>query len=326
MNSNLIDNLKKLCNQPGISGFEKESGISDFLFNLVKDINQETKFDSSGNIVSIIKGGGQAIILEAHMDETGFLVSDIKENVILSPQGIIKGEKVDGNDVFILGKEIEGKISIGEEGEFIFDLVAQENFNKVEVGDLVAFKRSFIEDANEVKACALDNRIGCSALLEVLKDNMQNGLNRNLVFVFSRKEEIDQSLFSDIIDLYKDAAAIVVDAAYAQPVDFDINIADVAIPILGAGCAIQSKGKGFDIADNVVNEIKGIAQENNIKIQDEKAPVGMGKTNFAQMLRQGIKDGIVINIPVRNQHHQSAVTNILDAKEAVRLINILISK
>ena len=104
MKNNLIDNLEQLCNQPGISGFEKESGISDFLFNLIEGINPETKFDSCGNIVSIIKGEGVATILEAHMDETGFLVSDIAEKIILSPQGIIRGEKVAGNDIFILDK------------------------------------------------------------------------------------------------------------------------------------------------------------------------------------------------------------------------------
>jgi len=325
MNNNLIDNLEQLCGQPGISGFEKESGISDFLFNLIKGINPETKFDSYGNIVSIVKGEGVATILEAHMDETGFLVSDIAEKIILSPQGIIKGEKVAGNDIFILDKNIEGKIIIGEDGEFIFNLLSPENFEKVKVGDLVAFKRSFVKDGNEIKACALDNRIGCSVLLEVLKSKMEQSINRNLVFVFSRKEEIDQSLFGDVVDLYKDAKAIVVDAAYAQPVDFDINIAGVSIPILGNGCAIQSTGKGFDIPEDVVNGIKVIAKDNEIKVQDEKAPVGMGKTNLAQMLRQGIKSGIVINVPVKNQHHQSAVTNILDAQGAVRLINILIS-
>jgi len=245
MENNLIKNLKKLCKQPGISGYEKESGVSDFLFGIIEGINLNTKIDLAGNIVSVIENPGKTIILEAHMDEVGFLVGRKNGKIVLSPQGIIKGEKVADNDVFVVGKNIKGKITINPENDFIFTPKDDNYIGKIGVGDIVAFERFFIKDGDEVKASALDNRIGCYVLAEILAMAVKSGSKNRLVFVFSRKEEIDESSFEDIINHYKNAFAVVVDAAYAQPVEFDINVPDVLIPVLRGGCAVQTKGRGF---------------------------------------------------------------------------------
>jgi len=318
MEDNLIQNLERLCKQPGVSGYEKESGVLDFLFEIVKNINPNTTIDSNGNIVSIIENPGKTMILEAHMDETGFVVKKKNGNIVLSPQGIIKGEKVADNDVFVVGKNIKGKITISPENDFIF--ISENSALKIDVGDIVVFERSFSIEGDEIKASALDNRIGCSVLIEVLSAATKNVSKNKLVFVFSCKEETNESSFVDVINANKNASAIVVDAAYAQPVEFDANAPDVLIPILGNGCALQIKGKGFVVLESDVKKAKGIAKKSKIKIQEEIAPKDLGKTNLAKLQSQGIKRGIVINIPVRDQHYQVATTNLSDAKEAIRLI------
>jgi tetrahedral aminopeptidase len=321
--NNLATNLKKLCLQPGISGYEKESGISNFLFQIVKKINPNTKFDLEGNILSEISGSGKTILIEAHMDEVGFLVNETKDKIFLSPQGIVKGERVANNKVFVVSKGINGKIIISKNNNFIFDPIIKSDSDKIKKGDLIAFKRIFIKKNNNIEANSLDNRVGCSVLLELLKYFTKNKVVDNLLFVFSTKEETSQSFFSDSI-IKKDCFAIVVDAAYAQPVEFDTTNDGVSIPILGQGCAIQTKGEGFEINKSTIKKTRKLAETNNIKIQEERAPLGLGKTNFAQMLKQGLKSGVVINIPVRNQHNQLSVMNISDANEAVKLIEKLI--
>jgi len=225
-----------------------------------------------------------------------------------------------------LKKNIDGKISVDTDGRFIFEPNSKGHLDNIEIGDIIAFKRSFIKDGDTIKASSLDNRIGCSILLEILEAAVKSTPANKLIFVFSAKEEIDQSSFKEIADIYKNAFAIVIDAAYAQPVDFDINIPGVSIPVLGNGCAVQTKGKGFIIPGNLVNTVKKIAANNNIKIQEESAPEGLGKTNFAKMLKQGINQGVVINVPVRDQHNQTAMANFSDVKEAVRLISIISSE
>jgi len=317
MKNNLVNNLKKLSGQFGVSGFEKENGITDFLFNIVKDINPKTHVDSVGNIISVLGSGKETFILEAHMDEIGFFVRKIKGNIVLQAQGIIKGEKVVGNDVFIVGRNIKGNILINKNRDFIFQPKLESDFNKIKRGDIVAFKRSFSKNRNIIKANSLDNRIGCAVLLDILKKSIKRKRKNRLIFIFSTKEEINKSSFKEVTSLYKDAFAIVIDAAYAQPVDFRIDSKDVNIPILGKGCAFQTKGKGFKVFKKEIEKIKRVAKINKIKIQEESAPSGLGKTNFAQMLKERIKKGVVINIPVRSQHNQISTMNLLDAKSAI---------
>lgn len=160
MKNKLIQNLEKLCGQTGVSGYEQKSGISGFLFEMIKNINPNTEFDAAGNIVSVIKNPGRTIILEAHMDEVGFLVGEKNDKIVLFPQGIIKGKKVADNNVFVVGKNINGKVSISPENDFLFVPKSKESRKNIEVGDIVAFKRSFFNNDDEIKASALDNRIG----------------------------------------------------------------------------------------------------------------------------------------------------------------------
>lgn len=313
--------LKKLCFQPGISGYEKECGISDLIFNLVKNINFKTWIDSFGNIISVIGNGKKVVILEAHMDEVGFIVKKTNKSINICPQGIIKGEKVENSNALIVGKNIKGNIVINEK-KFVFKPTKIKT-EKVKQNDIIAFNRCFIKKNNGIiEASALDNRIGCSVLISIIKNIIDNiSENITLVFVFSTKEEIDESCFKDVIKKYGKGFVIVCDAAYAWPVDFDTTKEpNVSIPILGNGCAIQLKGRGFKVKKKIIERIEGIARNNNIKFQEESAPRSLGKTNLAKMLKQGVKKGAVINVPVKNQHHQFATANILDAEKAVLLI------
>lgn len=320
--------LKELCCQVGVSAHEKECGISDFIFNTARNINPKTEFDSFGNIVSVIGNGKKVVILEAHMDEVGFIVKETNGSISICPQGIIRGEKVENSNTFVVGKNIKGDIIVSGKN-FIFKPLHSEKTNTIKSGDIIAFDRCFIQKENDiVEASALDNRVGCSVLLNVMK-NIVNTIfqDATLVFIFSTKEEVDESCFKDVIKKYGRDFAIVCDAAYAQPVDFKITKKIGAlIPILGNGCAIQLRGKGFKVEKEIIKEIENIAQSNDIKFQEEGAPKGLGKTNLAKMLQQGVKKGVVINVPVRNQHRQFATVNILDIKRAVLLILSLLKQ
>jgi putative aminopeptidase FrvX len=312
--------LEGLCAIPGISGFEKESGISEYLFETVKSINPNTVYDSFGNIVSVVGEGSTTILVEAHMDEVGFVVCEIDPDIILCPRGVMKGEVVSGSRLFVVGKNISGDVIL-REGEYVFS-PSRSNLEKVEKGDVLAFERVFSSEGDVVYANSLDNRIGCSVLIEVLQRVRSVSLpDTKIVFVFSIGEETDESEFSDILGRYGDDFAIVVDAAYAQPVNF--GTADTRgsiIPRIGEGCALQVLGKGFSLERELIEMVEGIAEVEGIPLQRERAPEGYGKTNYAKMLQQGVKRGIVVNIPARDQHQQRSCTNINDAVGAVRLI------
>ena len=212
---------------------------------------------------------------------------------------------------------------------FIFNPTEEPDGIRIEKGDVVAFERYFSPKGNDIiEANSLDNRIGCSVLLDIMKNVMSDIPEAaTFVFVFSTKEETDRSDFSDVIRCYGGDFAIVVDAAYAQPVEFDLTKdLEIEIPILGDGCAMQISGKGFKIEEKIIHEVVNTAISEGIKLQRENAPVGFGKTNFAKMLLQGVKAGAVINVPVRDQHQQFSSVSITDAEEAVLLIGALLKR
>jgi tetrahedral aminopeptidase len=327
----LRDTLRALCLQVGVSEYERECGISGYLFDLVSGINPRTEVDSFGNIISRIGSGPKSVIIEAHMDEVGFVVEETDEAtslIYMRPQGIIKGEEVRDSGAFIVGKQISGTIET-DKGMSIFMPTQASDGGRVEKGDIVAFDRYFSPKENDViEANSLDNRIGCSVLLDVMTNVLSDvPEDVTLIFVFSTREEVDRSDFSDVIRNYGGDFAIVVDAAYAQPVEFDMTQdPDIEIPVLGEGCAMQLSGKGFTVEEKVLREIRDTADAEGISLQRENAPKGFGKTNFAKMLPQGVKSGAVINIPVRDQHQQSSSVSISDAEGAARLILALLKR
>lgn len=323
----LEKNLKKLCLSVGVSEYEEKSGITSCLLDLIKNINKNTKTDEKGNIFSVIGKSGKTYILEAHMDEVGFIAKKRKNTIFLLPKGIVKDEKILNCEAFVVDKNIKGKI-VKSKKDFIFEPKNKKYFEKISENDIISFQRSFSTSKNRlIKASALDNRIGCAVLLDVMKKISFTRPKNKIIFVFSTKEETGKSSFNSIVKKYGNkSTAIIVDAAYAQPIKFECNDKDINIPKIGKGCAIQTKGKGVKILKSSIKNIKDIADLNNIYTQEERTPKNMGKTNLSKMFEAGIKNGFIINIPVRNQHCQTAKTSIFDAEQASRLIFLLLNQ
>jgi putative aminopeptidase FrvX len=315
-------NLKKLCLQPGISGNEIRTGISRCVFDIIKAINNKTHIDKLGNVISVVGSGSKKIILDAHLDEVGFVVSKLDKYVQIDPVGDVRLETVDNSSAYLLLSGIPGKILFRDN---ILIFKPDKLDNSIKVGDLISFRRMFEVNGNEIRATALDNRIGCAVLVEVLqKIIIQESLLKmvTVVFVFSALEEKDSSNLDRIANFYNPFFGIVVDAAYAQPVDFDDT--GMNIPKIGKGCAIQSQGKDFIVSSEVLKMLERIAVSNNISFQKETPSPLIGRTNFPKLHISGVRGG-VINIPVAYQHREYSVANLKDIISAVVFIEAVLS-
>ena len=74
----MIDLLKKLMFTPGISG--REDKIRDVIKKEIEPYADEISVDNVGNLIARKKGNGKKIMLCAHMDEIGFMVTNIEES------------------------------------------------------------------------------------------------------------------------------------------------------------------------------------------------------------------------------------------------------
>jgi len=320
-----IKTLKELCLQPGISGQELSCGITQYIFKIVKSINPQTVIDQYGNVVSTIGQGPYRVLLDAHLDEFGFLIKKDDKNIILKPQGGFDIKKIDGS-LKIINKNISGKIKIGEDGQLFFLPKAKKDFLLIKNGDLAMFNKRFsFSKSGKIQATSLDNRIGCLALIELLKKLSQMDLNGlTLIFAFSAGEEIGKFYLAEVIKKEKIDLSIIVDAAYAQPIEFINPPQDLNIPTLRMGCALQTRGQKFVIENNLITKIEKIASDNKIATQRETPPKNAGRTNLSGLSNSKSKDCLVINIPVKNQHSQLSECHIDDFSAAVKLIEVVV--
>ena len=107
--------LKKLSEAVGVSGHEDE--VRQIIIEAIADQVDEYRVDSMGNVMALKKGDGSSnlkVMVAAHMDEVGFMISQIEES------GLLRFFKVGGLDdrilpakgVWIGDKKVPGVIGI----------------------------------------------------------------------------------------------------------------------------------------------------------------------------------------------------------------------
>jgi len=202
----IVDNLKELINLTGVSGNEHE--VREFILKEAKKYISAVKVDKMGNVVVHKTGKRPTILMLAHMDEVGMIASSVRDNkVYINTIGGIDPAILLGNRVYVEGKEkVRGIITMNEvfnnsfvPSKFkISDLFIYTGLNQKELkqkGIKTGSYITFTETANQVTlgkddiitGKALDDRIGCYILLELLK----NLITPNEVyFVFTVQEEI----------------------------------------------------------------------------------------------------------------------------------------
>lgn len=199
--------LKQLCELDGVGGYEDEVRI--FIEEQVKPYADEIIIDALENLIVFKKGAKprkRPLLVLAHMDEVGFLVKDITEDGMLkmARAGSIDPRVLIGRRMRVGPNKIPGIISLKavhlttpEERKTspgIDDLyidIGSSSREQTEAlvmrGDPAAFHSQFIEFGVDcVKAKALDDRIGCAIMIELLKQD----LPYDTYFAFVVGEEI----------------------------------------------------------------------------------------------------------------------------------------
>ena len=333
------DLLKKLSNAPGISGFEDE--VRDLMIKELENYADEITVDNLGNLIALKKGkpDGKKIMLAAHMDEIGLMVRYIDE------KGFIKFSKIGGiNDQMLLNQAVDihsangnvagvigskpphkikqsEKKKILEYDNMFIDIGAtsrEEAEKLVGVGDPIIIRQEFEELRNGlVKGKALDNRVGCAVLIQVLK---QAETDATIYAVGTVQEEVGlkgakTSAFSINPDM---ALALDVTISGDHP-----GIKEEEAPSqAGKGPAIiltDDSGRGLITHPQVKELLISAAEEEEIPYQLEVSDGGTTDATAIHLTRQGIPTG-VISPPSRYIHTPVSVVNIEDVENAVKLI------
>ncbi len=321
--------LKTLTELTGVSGNEKQ--VRDYIISQIKDFCDEIHVDNMGNLIACKKGKtDKNLILSAHMDEVGFIITKITD------EGYLKFAPVGGIDTKILpsSKVTNGKISgvisfkathltTKEEREKKFGIdslyidIGAENKEKakkyVMEGDYFSFDSEYIEFGRKIKAKALDDRAGCKILIEALKkENIPN-----LYCLFNVQEET--GLRGARISAFGIEAdeAIVIEATTCS--DLTGTPENLQVTVQGDGPAISLIDSASTADRELSEKLIECADKNQIKWQYKKSNRGGNDGGSIYISNGGIKT-VSVSVPTRYIHSPVCVMDKEDFENTEKLI------
>lgn len=328
-----LDLLEELTNANGVSGNEIE--IREIIRKKVTPYADEIKVDSMGNLL-VIKHAKQPnsfrVMLDAHMDEVGFMI--VEED----GDGLFEFEQVGGGDerqfvskpVCVGSQKLPGVIGskpihLATEDE-VHSVISQhsmridlgpEGKGKAKRGDFVAYATKFVRSGDAVFAKALDNRLGCATLIELLKSAPEH---IELLAAFTVQEEI--GLRGAMVAAYDffPQLAIAVDSTPA----FDFERPDGTENTqynckLGGGPAIYIADRGTLSDPRLIRFLSRIAEENQINFQ-YRQPGGGGTDAGALHLTRGGVPSVSVSVPGRYAHTAVMLARISDWQDTINLL------
>lgn len=321
--------LKRLTEAYGPSGNEGEVRqlIQEEIAGSVDDIS----IDALGNLVAIKRGSGPRVMLAAHMDEIGVVVTYIDKKGFLrfAPVGGVPLVTVIGSRVrFANGMEgviaSEPRKTQSEEiklDKLYIDIGVDSRAKAEEVtgvGQFATFWREFAVINNRLVAKAMDNRVGCAILVQVLKE-LDKSPNE-IVCVFTSQEEVGPR--GAMTSAYK--ASPVLAIAVDVTLTGDTPESSPMAVALGKGPAIKVKDAGMLAHPKVKQLLIDTARGAGIPYQLEVLEGGTTDAMVIQTTKAGVPTG-ALSVPCRYVHTPSEMVDPNDVQNTVLLLTHLLS-
>ena len=322
--------LKSLCSLPSVSGNEKAlySALSAFT---AKDA--EVTHDNSGNTFITIgkKDAKNSILLDAHCDKIGFVVTDFCDNGFLrvSAVGGVDARTICGARVKIFCKEVlDGVFSTvpphlqksgdGDKYPKIEDMAIDTGLSKNEVcslvspGDFVTINSEFTFLSETKVTCAgLDNLAGVATLLYVLNSLCYSLKNTSVTLLLSVQEEL--GMRGACANIKRADSVISVDASFARyPGTPTEKTAD-----MGKGAML---GHSPVLSRSLTKALESVATRHSIPLQHEILPECTGTNADKLTLISGGCDCALISFPLLNMHSAVEIVDLSDLENLSALI------
>lgn len=336
----MLNELKRLCALPGVSSFEDP--VRDYIIEQAKPYAQTITVDEMGNLI-IFKNGkratGNRLMLCAHMDEVGLMVTSVSE------EGYLKFDFVGGVDrrvaigkrVLVGNKRIPGIIGIKA-----YHLVSREEEKKVpkteslyidigakdkesaeklvELGDYAVFDSDWMEFGNGlVKAKALDDRVGCAVMLALLKEE----LPMDVTFAFTVQEEVGtRGAFAAAFRITPQIA-LVLETTTAADIPSSAEHQQMCAPGKGPVVPFMDGGTIYD--RELFEQLRRLARDNEIPWQTKHYVAGGTDARAVQRTKSGVRVAGMA-AAVRYLHAPSSVGCIRDFEDMLRLTRSFVAQ
>ena len=316
--------ISKLTAVFGPSG--REESVSQVISQLAAPYADEITTDTLGNLIIHKRGEGSRLMLAAHLDSIGLVVTYMEED------GSLRFGKIGGvtakeirnapvrfengviGTVKVHGKADEDKLTLDD---LYLDIGAEsreEAQAMVRLGDTAVYATVIGKAGNRVISPYLDNRVACAVLLKVLEQLTKS--EYDLYLVFTVQEELGLRGAKTAAYGIDPELAIAVDVtgAYDYP-----GAPKAGSAVLGGGAAIKVMDSSVICHPELVEKLSLLAQQRSIKAQMDVLTRGGTDAGAIHQSRQGVKTG-GISIPCRYSHTPTSVADLRDVEACVDIL------
>ena len=326
--------LKELTQLRGVPGYE--APVREYIFEKIKDKCDEIYRDNIGNLIAVNRCGKEnpkKVMVCAHMDEVALFVTKITD------EGFLKFDTLGGIDTSVLvskkvlvgDKALNGVIGAkaihlqkkGERGkgmeieDLYIDIGAKdkkEAEKKVSLGDYATFDSAYTEFGNGfIKAKALDDRLGCAALLE-LADKCYDF---DLYLVFTAQEETGLRGATVAAKRVNPDFAIVLETTACNDT-FGYEEKDYST-ICGGGVVLLFADMRTYYSKEILKDVESVAKKYNIPYQFKKTVSGGNDAGAIHLSCGGIKT-ITMSVATKYIHSPSSVISKKDFEAQKMLV------
>ncbi|WP_206812112.1 M42 family metallopeptidase [Paradesulfitobacterium ferrireducens] len=318
--------LKRLTQGFGPSG--SEEGIAEIITAEIKPYCDEIYRDTLGNLIARKNGSQKKIMIAAHMDEIGIMVTHIDEHGYLRFTTIGGGHVNElphqrvyfrNGHMGIIGVEkLEKPTDLKLEKMYIdLGVTNRTEAQKiVEIGDSAVFNGPFEQVGQRLSSKALDDRIGCFVAIEAMK---RANSSYELLFVFTVQEEVGLRGAQTAAYALEPDLALAVDVTLTGDTPKTHRM-DVK---LGHGAAIKVYDRSMVTSPKIKRWMAEVAAREHIPYQWEVLEAGRTDSGAIHLTKGGIPAG-VISIPARYVHSPSEMVDSEDVAAAVQLLTALL--
>ena len=324
------DFLQQAAALPGLSGNERR--VAEFIADAFRPWCDEVRIDAMSSVIGHIRGTGPKVMLCAHLDEIGLMVSRIETDGSLRMRNVggVDPRILPGMRVTVYGKETLMGVVGAKAPHLLAAADREKNYDRedlyidlgmsvervketVRVGDCVALESGFTPLLNgRYAGKTMDDRSCVAILLRTMEQLSRMDTDADLYFVASCQEEVGgYGAMTAGYGVAPDFGAVL-DVTHAKtPGAPELSTCALDAPAIGMGPFIHPVLR---------QKLMDVAKENNIQVQNEILPRYTNTDLDDLSLQRGGVPCVLISLPLKYMHTAVELLDMHTLKECSRLL------
>ncbi len=339
----VIKTQMELSNLIGCPGHEDE--VTDYIMMKLEKLDVDKAWiDPLGNVLAVKEGtdpNGLRILLDAHVDEVGFMISHISNNgfITVAPLGgidkriilgsLIQFQSSNGERIIGVFGTSPPHITKPDEREKVPDTLDmfvdigcvsydEVREKRLDIGSVGTFYVESVQlNDKRLLGKAFDDRTACNVILHVLEVLKDVEIPNTILVNFAVQEEVGgrgatvgaYSLDPNIGLAIENTIASDVPGVSPQK----------TITELGQGPAITAADRSLIVPKKILERIKKAAAIDDINWQYKKPTYGGTDAGRFALTKSGVPSGVV-SVPCRYIHSTAGILQIDDILATIQLV------